>query len=621
MLTKLFNFTDPTLYTFDSNLIDFTVSQKPRLKLQDNPGQDFVQDFSSDVGFVYDSNKAEFVGGKLQQVDKAPAGSVCWATYTTDKDLNVSINGGSLTGTLINGATVSGGYLNLLGGVSSYADYAGLNNVDTLIQEGTIKFILKPNYSGTPAGIRNFIVIAEASGDSSNLVNIYHKSSDGNIKVVIKNQTTGTIMTDDLGVWNPTAGTDYEFELNFIIDTAVGANTFIRLFIDGVQFGATKTGVTGTRNSNIGLIRVGSNVGTGDFANHSVKDLIFYDTVQHTANYIPGYTLDETRYLASNVIVPEMEYTGAGTLVTFDSFYTTESGSPRYTLQIGQSGDYLYWDGSAWSVSDGTYAQANDETTFNTNVGDLNVEGEIYGQFKMHFTDSNTQSWIDELTASLTAQIYPLTNPSIVFTENLGLEAISAFSETSTKTGSDEIKYILSKDSVQYYWDGAAWSISDGTYAQSNTAAEIETNKAVFTSAGVYFEIEMFLHSDTGVTTPEVTLVSVSYDFWGGNIDAPHKTIVFGVCYGEDGNVLPDAEISIDLSKKEVLYNTELILFDIPTIDVVSDSNGYWEAELIDTANMDGAKWVFVFTYDGKSKTYTRGVPEVDSINFAELPF
>ena len=582
-VTKIYPFDTPANYTYDTDKIEVT-GGVAKLKLQSD-SLPFIENFDNDTGFTYDNTKAEFIGGKVQQVDKAPTDSVCWATYTTNKDLNVSINGGVLTGTLNNGATVSGGYLDLTGGSSSYADYAGLNNVDTLIQEGAIKLIVKPNYSGTPVGIRNFVVIAEASGDSSNLINIYHKSSDGNIKIVINNQTTGTIMTQDMGIWNPTAGVDYEFELNFIIDTATPGNTFIRFFIDGTQFGVTKTGVIGTRSSNIGLIRLGTNFITGNLADHSVKDVIFYDSVQHTSNYVPGYTIEETRYIASPVVLPEMEHIGDGSILSFDSFVTVESGTPRYTLQIGQSGNYLYWDGAAWSISDGTYAQANDETTFNTNVGTLPVAGEKYGQFKINFTGSNTISDVDTLIATMTVNTgYPVDNPSIKPADSLGIEKLEGFSSIFSGSGLDGIKYILLKGITDYYWDGAAWSVSDGTYAQSNTASEISANKETFTTSIISFNWKALLHSDDSTTTPELERITIEYDF-AQIVVPPSLTVVHGIALKPDGS--PDTRIitvNLNVDANESLGNNQIRRHDIY---IQPRDNGYWEQNLANNEDME----------------------------------
>ena len=608
-ISKSYTFADPENFSFDSDLIDFTAVQKPRLKLTDNTLQTFNQPFTADTGFTYNSSNTEFTGGLSRQIDKAPTDSVCWATYTTDKDLNASINSGSLVGTLVNGATVSGGYLDLTGGASSYADYAGLNNVDTLIQEGTIKFIVKPNYSGTPSGIRNFIVISEASGDASNLVNIYHKSSDGNLKAVMNNQVLGTIMSEDLGLWNPTAGTDYEFELNFIIDTAVGANTFIRLFIDGIQFGATKTGVTGTRSSNIGLIRVGTNVGTGDLADHSVKDLIFFDTVQHTSNYTPGYTLDEARYLGDVITLPTMPYSGAGNIQVWTNIIATMTNNPRLIMN-----DQYYSGG--WVASSDSWATASTIADVLANIATLPATDAM--TIKVVTNNGNDQMSISDLTLTYTGQIYSITNPTIEFLESFTHEGLEAFTETSTKTGSDEVKYVLTKDGINYYYDSVTelWIVSDGTYTQTNTATEISANKASFIEIGVTTKIIAYLHSDDGSTTPTLTQVDIEFDFYSVDVTAPSPCVVYGWIYDENGNVVENASVVAVPSELKGVSGDKTISLQQKT--GLSDSSGYWELELI-ASNNTGIYYNFYFNYDNHSQSFARLVPNEQSKAFGDL--
>ncbi|MCP4585644.1 hypothetical protein [Pseudoalteromonas sp.] len=457
--------------------------------------------FTTPANYTYDTDQIIVDSGKAYLVDQTPTDSTCWATYTTD--INLNGGGGVLTGTQSGGAVITANYLDLTGGTEKYVDYAGLDNADTLIQEGAVKFILKPAYSGTPTGIRNFMVISEASGDVSNLINIYQKSSDGNLKVVFNNQTTGTIMSEDLGAWSPTAGVDYEFELNFIIDTTTGTNTFIRLFIDGVQFGTTKTGVTGTRSSSIGLIRVGTNVGTGDTADHSIKDLILYDTVQHTTTYTPGYTLPETVYLTDDPIITPV--------------------------------DVIETDG------------------------------------------------------------------------------LDSFTETSTKTGSDEIKYILKKDGAKYYYN-SGWVSSDGTYSQSNTAAEIETNKATFTSIPIDLTIDILLHSDDGSTTPEIDSLVVEYDFATPTPETVNTTILWWDGKQNDGNE--------DTATASIVMTNEVVKYLIKTtitqeILTITPTNGVYEIAIVDTENMEtdyeGNEQTYTLTIG--TKVYKLRIPQQDSVN------
>ena len=134
------DFNDSSGLTFsDNNKIEIVGGANAALKLIDNTSQTFNQPFDSDSGFTYDSNKTEFTGGKIQQKDAVLTNSTCWATYTTNVNLNYSTNSGTLTGTAVGGASVVSNRLDLAQSDLRYVDYQGVNNVDSLIQTGCLK--------------------------------------------------------------------------------------------------------------------------------------------------------------------------------------------------------------------------------------------------------------------------------------------------------------------------------------------------------------------------------------------------------------------------------------------------------------------------------------------------
>lgn len=98
-------------------------------------------------------------------------------------------------------------------------------------------------------------------------------------------------------------------------------------------------------------------------------------------------------------------------------------------------------------------------------------------------------------------------------TEASGVSSWDGFIETSTKTGSDEIKYNLSDDDgvTWYYWSGAAWVAANGTYAQANTATEVNSNIGSFSTASDKINVKVFLHSDDGTSTPKLDNIEVAY--------------------------------------------------------------------------------------------------------------
>ena len=94
------------------------------------------------------------------------------------------------------------------------------------------------------------------------------------------NSSGSEITSQLLPVWSPTAGQEYEFELNWDI-----TNGEIRLFVDGVQHGSTIT-ATGTRSSDIGLVRVGTTWHAISFPpDCEIDDFSIFDKVQHTSDY------------------------------------------------------------------------------------------------------------------------------------------------------------------------------------------------------------------------------------------------------------------------------------------------------------------------------------------------
>lgn len=336
-ISTTINYDNSANFTFDSNKVEF-VSSKAQLKLE-TAAFNFIEAYTSDTGFTYDNTKAEFSGGQVQQKDQIPEGTL-HSNFNTDE--NATWARGSSTGTLVNGATVSSGVLNLpaSGTNAAYVQYDGTSNMPSG-NTGCVRFTFTPNYSGSPGSNRYLFASSQAENDIDNFVRIMHIGT--NLRIDIYNSSGASIHTSQTGnTFNPTAGTPYEIELNW--DATAGEH---RLFINGVLTGGLKSG-TGTIGAR-GIIRVGkdytsstSNAGV----NGTIDNLIIFDAVQHTANYTPGASITESIYVSSNVTVPTDTHSALGTIQALTGFTTTEGGAPRYTLQLG-SGSFMYYTGSA----------------------------------------------------------------------------------------------------------------------------------------------------------------------------------------------------------------------------------------------------------------------------------
>ena len=72
-------------------------------------------------------------------------------------------------------------------------------------------------------------------------------------------------------------------------------------------------------------------------------------------------------------------------------------------------------------------------------------------------------------------------------------------------------KYQIRVDGVKYYWTGAVWDVSDGTYTQANTKADINTNLAAFTTIDGETSLEMVIVLPSGGTLASVDSLVLTY--------------------------------------------------------------------------------------------------------------
>lgn len=596
--TKNYDFTNPSEYTFNNNLIQ-VANGKANLIIQ-NQNTNYEQTFDNDTGFTYDNTKAEFVAGAVQKKDVTPANSLIYNDYNT-KDARWS-NGSSI-GTLIGAASVSGGNLILPTGSNNYIEYNAASNMP-VGNTGTVRLRYRPQYSGSP-GINQYI-FASSQGNN-NIANLVRFLQIGtNIRwdlfdsagLVIKTVQTGNI-------FNPIAGVLYELELNF--DTTTGQ---YRLFIDGININGLQTSAPKTRNQTAGIIRFGKDYtsSANNVVSSEVEDFIFFDSVQHTANYTPDWNIPLSRYLESQVDLPAFNYTGGiGTFLTAQSLSTVQTGLPGYQIKIG-TGSFLYWDGLAWAASDGTYSQSTDLVTFNTNISALDVNGESSVIVRIVFASDNNQATVDNLIFEVNQDIlYPITNPTIETNDAISANELLSFIDIKIVGGSDQIRYILSKGSVWYYWNGLAWVVSDESFAQSSTQSDINANiTSFFASDNALVKIRAFLSSNDGTTTPELDNIQIVFS------EQPTFTesTITGNIY-DIGITAPDIQITV--RPGNYLFGNLSIITNA-SIDVTYDNVSGNFTAVIKVENIEPDELIWSFGEREVRTKYTAG-----AVNFGAL--
>lgn len=192
-------------------------------------------------------------------------------------DANAEFSDGTGTGT----ETGTIDYSERRAGIGSgeYISWDGTSNAD-FAQVGTIRLSVRPDslaFNGT------LFCIAESGTSDNNLIRLRKNGSALHLTI---NDSAGTAIINDvdLGDVINTFDTTYDKVLNLELnyDITTGAT---RLFLDGVQFGTTQTD-TGSRDTNIDLIRIGANYDGSDGSYVATfSNLSIFNTVSHTANY------------------------------------------------------------------------------------------------------------------------------------------------------------------------------------------------------------------------------------------------------------------------------------------------------------------------------------------------
>jgi len=535
------SYIDPSAFIFDTDKIEIS-GDKAKLKLIPLFGRNFSQTFDSDAGFTYDNTKAEVVGGELKQKPVVVANENLYAAPFDNSGIATRAIG-TKNVTLAGGASVvdynSKKYYNVSGLVNGKyvafnADNAQYGGV------GTFRFKIVPQYSGNAAGIVDIFTV---SGNAdANRVGIYHNGSD--LYIVIVRDTGITQGLANIGAWSPVAGQEYEFELNVNIPASVTS-----LSINGILKGSSAASPAFT--STITKLQLGRDDGK---SNYYFRDLEVFSVVKHTANFPEEIPRTILNYYGSKIDIPPFSYTGVGSIIAVEDSEVLEAGSPRFTVAG------LYWNGSAWAISNGTYAQASTSAQIVTNLPALNVSGAEFVPVSIFFNDSISISSVDLISITVTGQTFPTDNPSIESKTHFNMATLESFDALEVKGGLDEIRYQLRIGGVLHYISAGEAITSNGSYAESNTLEEI---KDVLENAPVDIDpdsevfIVALLHSETGLTFPEIEWVSAGFNYYYAG-DSVNYCIVTGKIVDNSGLPVAGATIEFD-SKKDYIYGENFV--------------------------------------------------------------
>ena len=298
-------------------------------------------DFQENSEIVINGN-----GASLVPINNLQSDWTCGARF--DTNLNLNWGNGSLIGTP-SGAVITDGRLDLRGN-NKYLELSATGNASSS-QKGSVKFMFTPNYSGNPAALVSFFSIFGHNASIDNDLMLYH-DTDGQMHIFCGDKDGNQIFDVGLAVWNPTNGSEYEFELDYNITDGATA-----LFINGIKIGSTIT-TTGERSNNITVMRLGGNYNGAAFCNGYFRNLLITNDVQHTSNYTPGYTIPaqaQSFPTDSPAILPkgmanQLPTTG---LVSMIANSQVPNGTDIKMVIVKADGNAYYHNGSSWVQSTG----------------------------------------------------------------------------------------------------------------------------------------------------------------------------------------------------------------------------------------------------------------------------
>ncbi len=564
------------------------------------------------------------IPGEYSQINMLPVRTHFYANFAIDKDLTWSA--GSPTTTLVGSATVSGGKLTSPSTNDSYLDIPGGDNLpDT--NEGAVRFIHTPNYTGGPSTTRHLFAMASAVDSSNSLVRIQHVTS-ALIRMDILDSAGGTILISQTGnVYSPTSGVPNEIEVNWNANTGV-----VHLFINGVLINGAQAGTPGTIGTRA-VCRIGKDVVSSTLpgADSDFDDILLFDAVQHTVNYTAGAAIEQNTYTQAAIDLPNFNYTGVGVVQALTNLATTQVAVPKYTIEG------LFWNGSIWAASDGTYAQASDKATVNTNLGALSLTAQTVISIQVVLPDGPTNNTISDMDITYTGQQFEsegtlLTNSSFV------AEELLSFIATEIKPANTDVKYILRIGGVDKYHDGANWVNSDGTNSQANTLAEVQANVATLLTVNSLVAIKTVLTTSAPLTdTSEIDIITVIYDFGALVPGLPTQCQVFGFLRDSENIPLENAKVTVQPNRPpdEYVEASDRIISTVS--EQTSDDQGFFVFNLIisDEFEVEGAqkmRYVLAITPEnaqlpifkngkdnqGVAKTILFEVPNQASVNITD---
>jgi len=280
----------------------------------------------------------------------------------------------------------------------------------------------------------------------------------------------------------------------------------------------------------------------------------------------------------------------AGTKVEMELNWDLTAGATRLFIDGVQQGSTV--------VATGTRSTSADFLAIGRDLDNEASDAE-YEDVIIFSTVQHTANYTSGV--ALPSTIFSKANPSILSNASVTTDSLLTFTETKVVVGSDDIQYSLNIGGSDEYFDGAAWVSSDGTFAQSNTAAVINTNitSRAFTT-GQAVKIRAYLHGDDGTTQPKLDQTVFTYDFFAAEEADIAQTPIF--VYLDDLQLIDVTNATLTVSTKISFFHGERLIPSGHISTQAANSEGYIEIPIIETTSVN-KKLTFSLSYTADDST------------------
>ncbi len=240
------------------------------------------------------------------------------------------------------------------------------------------------------------------------------------------------------------------------------------------------------------------------------------------------------------------------------------------------------------------------------------------------FTLYNQSLFLADYTPLTSPILYTRSDPAVATTGSVLASAVSAFTAVTTESAPNTVVgYQLEINGTKKWWDGFAWSDSDGTYAESNTAAEVSTNASSLSLPALGAQVKpiVVLRSVDGLATPDITSVTLTYQLVVEEPTAPRECLVYGFLQDIGGDNIPGvtvyAEADFGFTHGAHVQRSGEDGRETTT----TDSEGRWQLYMVETETIALYPYrIVVDPGDGDADVYTGlQVPDAVTCPFADL--